>query len=91
MFSGNETLTVPTRTIWDMRANIVYIIDDLNGGCAIKQKKTNDFLVSINFKSGYKLPVNTPELIQSDGFLYMGEVSHLFSNNTQLYNFLIHP
>jgi len=63
-----------------MRSGIVYIIDDIYGNCIIKKKKVNDFLVSINFKSGYKIPINTPELIQNDGFLYMGEVSLTDSN-----------
>jgi hypothetical protein len=73
--SANE-LKNPSRTVWDLRAGIVYIIDDMNGGCTIKPKAPNDFLVSINFKAGYKIPINAPELIQNDGFLYMGEVSH---------------
>jgi len=58
-----------------MRANVVYLIDDVNGGCIIRKKKINDFLVSISFKNGYKIPINSPELIQSNGYLYMGEVS----------------
>ncbi len=73
--TGNRSLTVPTRTVWDMRANLVYVIDDINGGCIIRKKKINDFLVSISFKHGYKIPINSPELTQSNGYLFMGEVS----------------
>jgi hypothetical protein len=58
-----------------MRANVVYVIDDVYGDCVIQKKKTNDFLVSISFKNGYKIPINSPELIQNNGYLYMGEVS----------------
>jgi len=72
---GNE-LKNPSRTVWDLRAGIVYVIDDFDGGCTIKQKSVNDFLVSINFKAGYKIPINAPELLQNTGFFYMGEVSH---------------
>lgn len=64
----------PTRSIWDIRAGIVYIMDDNFGGCRIQEKNPKDFLLSINFKNGFKIPIITQELFLNDDFVYMGEV-----------------